>query len=195
MSEKSFFILTGRRGSGKTSLCTRVFEEARKRGLDTAGIFCPAVFKDGQKIGISARDARSGETRLLAGKIRRQGSESGLKRGFRLEAEELPSGIQTKIWDFDESVLEWGNSVFSCACPCDLLFVDEIGPLELEKGQGWMDALDALRSRLYRSCILVIRPELVARAQELFPASQLVDLEQGIPEPGYFLVALMAGTL
>jgi len=91
------------------------------------------------------------------------------------------------MWDFDEKVLEWGSTVFSAACPCDVLFVDELGPLEIERGQGWIEAMDAVRSRLYRTCILVIRPELLPRATALFRVSRIVDLEQGIPEPGFFL--------
>ena len=44
--------------------------------------------------------------------------------------------------------------------PCDLLVIDEIGPLELEMGQGLTNALDALRQADYRLALVSIRPAL-----------------------------------
>jgi hypothetical protein len=43
--------------------------------------------------------------------------------------------------------------------------VDEIGPLEMTRGEGWVNALYALDSRQYRQALLVMRPKLLAMAQ------------------------------
>ncbi len=189
MSDSRIFIITGGRGSGKTTLCAKVHGEARKIGLDTAGIFSPAIFENGEKTGISAYDARTGITRLLAKKNGGQAPNSGIGGLSPGMSPDMSPEIRTKMWDFDETTLIWGNSIFSAACPCQILFVDEIGPLELERGQGWTSALRAIQSGLYRSCLFVMRPELLSRALELFPGATVVDLGKECPKAFFFLDA------
>jgi hypothetical protein len=41
------------------------------------------------------------------------------------------------------------------------LVIDEIGPLELLDGRGWVTALDVLRSRAYGGALVVCRPGLL----------------------------------
>ncbi|MCX8026029.1 MAG: hypothetical protein N3A60_12575, partial [Thermanaerothrix sp.] len=118
------------------------------------GVLSPGVYQDGQKVAIDAVNVRSGERRRLAWRI--ESMESG--------------GIHTREWRFDPSTLHWGNTVFETALPCDFLVVDEIGPLELEYGQGWIAALSAIASRAYRLGVIVLRPSLLALAARWSPA-------------------------
>ena len=37
----------------------------------------------------------------------------------------------------DAEVLAWGTRILQQATPCDLLVVDELGPLKFERGEGW----------------------------------------------------------
>lgn len=53
--------------------------------------------------------------------------------------------------------------MLSQAKPCDLLVIDEVGPLELERGKGWVSAFDVLRAGAYALALLVVRPELIAQ--------------------------------
>jgi len=46
---------------------------------------------------------------------------------------------------FDPETLAWGDAALAQATPCHLLVVDELGPLEIERGQGWPKAFDVLR--------------------------------------------------
>jgi nucleoside-triphosphatase THEP1 len=51
------------------------------------------------------------------------------------------------------------------ATPCDVLVVDELGPLELIHGKGWIVALDILQARNYRAALVVVRPCLLENFQ------------------------------
>ncbi len=140
------YIITGWRGSGKTRLCTHLAERQISRGWDVAGIICPPVLIGGRKVGISARNLRSGEIRPLARLV----ASSPVEPCFRLGR-----------WSFDPSTMEWGNDILTQAAPCDMLVVDELGPLELQHGEGWRGALDAINNGKYRLALVVVRPELL----------------------------------
>jgi nucleoside-triphosphatase THEP1 len=153
-------ILTGNRGSGKTRTCQRWVEKARQAGWTVAGLISPAVFEQGEKTGIDVVNLATGERRRLADRVDRQS-------GFHV----------TDHWDFSPVVVDWCNDVLGEIHPCDLLIVDELGPLEIYKNQGWVKAFDALRENLYRIAVVVIRPELMEDARSLWPDAGIVDLD------------------
>ena len=136
-------VLTGPLGSGKTATCLKLADLARQRGLDCAGIISPARFKGGVKVGIDALDVRTGQHRPLA------------------EADDSPSDLCTARYRFDADAMAWGAAILALACPCDVLIVDEIGPLELERGQGWANGLSTLRAGQFGLAVVVVRPSLV----------------------------------
>jgi nucleoside-triphosphatase THEP1 len=140
---KHIAILTGPFGSGKTTACRQLADLARQRGLDCAGIVCPARFDNGHKVGIDLLNVRTGECRPLA------------------EADNQPSELRTTHYRFDAEVMAWGAANLDAACPCDILFVDELGPLELERGQGWVNALKILREGQFELAVVVVRPALI----------------------------------
>lgn len=154
-------LLTGDRGSGKTSVCQRWAHQARTAGWDVAGLLSPAVFDRGLKVAIDACDLRSGERRRLA-----------WMRTSVTPAE----GLCTPAWCFDPATIVWGNQVLAAATPCDLLIVDELGPLELEHGQGWTAGIAAVNTRRYRQAWVVVRRELLTVAQQLWPTSRVVEV-------------------
>ena len=59
--------------------------------------------------------------------------------------------------------LIWGNHVLSNSTPCDLLVVDELGPLEIDRGTGWQAGLAAVDSKEYAVAVVVVRAELLGR--------------------------------
>jgi len=136
-------ILTGAQGAGKTTTCLRLLDRVRELGLDCAGICCPARLADGVKRGIDVVDARTQERRRLA------------------EIDELPGTLRLGPYRFDPEAIAWGTSRLAVACPCDVLVVDEIGPLELAHGEGWANAIEVLRAGEYRVAVAVVRPSLV----------------------------------
>ena len=150
-------IITGWRGVGKTTLCRLLAETVsgwgdfpqpekgrNNRSWQVAGLLSPAVIVKGEKVAIDAVNLRSGEKRRLA-------THTAIPH----------QGTAMLDWAFDPAVLDWGNQVLRQAVPCDLLIVDELGPLELLHKGGWQAGVEALNSGLFRMGIVVIRPEFM----------------------------------
>lgn len=161
-------LLTADIGAGKTTFCAALADHARTAGWDVAGILSPPVFENGVKTGILAQNLRTGETRTLAISSTQ----------FPTPDHQLPLGN----WLFSPSTLSWGNQTLTAALPCDLFIVDELGPLELLRNEGWIHALTALRQQTYKIGIAVVRPSLVQAARTLFPESQVFPLPHNAPE-------------
>ncbi|MEA3351439.1 MAG: nucleoside-triphosphatase, partial [Chloroflexota bacterium] len=153
--------LTGERGVGKTTFCLHLIDVARALGLDVGGLISPAIFEEGQKVGISVLDIRNNQSRRLAH-----------------TREHITTGPNTKRWAFLTEAVEWGNCVLKTSTPCDLLIIDELGPLEFEKDQGWLHALAALDQGEYRLALVVIRPSLINQAIQHWPDAAVVEIEQ-----------------
>ncbi len=157
--KKTITILTGSRGSGKTRTCQHWIDQARQAGWTIAGLLSPAVFERGEKTGIDVVNLATGERNRLADRVDRQ-------TGFEV----------TDHWDFSPRVLSWSNTIFGEIESCDLLIVDELGPLEFDRRQGLMKAFTTIQCGRYRFAVVVIRPELLAKAQLLWPDAGIVDL-------------------
>jgi len=100
---------------------------------------------------------------------------SGLARQLTLEPGVSPAVIQGRF-RLDPKVLLWGDDVLAHATPCDLLVVDELGPLELEQGWGWQQAFTVLHEGNFALAVVVVRPELVIQAQLRLPESAMAVL-------------------
>lgn len=153
-------VITGERGCGKTTLCQALAVAARGAGWDVAGVLSPARVVDGRKVAFDGVDLRRGERRQLAQRT----------------AKDAPGELG---WEFDVSAMAWANEVLGAAVPCDLLIVDELGPLEFEQGQGWMAGLEAVASGKYRHAVVVVRTELLEAAQATWPQARVLDAGHG----------------
>ncbi|GIV83686.1 MAG: hypothetical protein KatS3mg052_0693 [Candidatus Roseilinea sp.] len=154
------YALTGPRGAGKTTFCRRLIDLARAAGRDVAGVISPAVVERDTRIGFDAEAIRTAERRIFGRAAPAAGLEVALGR-----------------WFFSPATLAWGNHVLSTSCPCDALIVDEIGPLELLRGEGWTAALDILRAGDYRIALVVVRPELLDAAHATLPIARCFDVQ------------------
>ena len=139
----AIWLISGGRGAGKTTLCGHVADLARRADWDVAGILSPARVENGDKTGIFVQDLRRRESRLLAS-----------------AKKDEATGMHTCRWTFSEAALHWANEALAGSVPCDLLVIDEIGPLELEQEKGLVAWRGVLRSKLYRIALAVVRPEL-----------------------------------
>lgn len=159
------YVLTGERGSGKSTICARVAREASERGLAVAGILTERT--DDADLGSARRvvDLRSGEAKLFGSQDREQGRDL-TKRPSTAARDGVTSDPLTPGWEFDSGVFAWANAVLSRSTPCDLLVVDEVGPLELRGARGWAQALTVLDSAGYQAALVVCRPGLVSELQE-----------------------------
>jgi len=150
-------LLTGGRGAGKSRWCEALARAGRGAGLAVAGLLSPPVLAGGEKTGIDLLDVASGERRRLAERAR----------------PDLP-GTAGLGWRFDPEALSFGNALLARAGTCDLLLVDELGPLEFGRGNGLTAAFALLDERHYRLAVVVVRPALVVAAQARWPDAALV---------------------
>lgn len=153
------WIISGPIQVGKTHFCNSFIKEAQAQGFTLAGVVCPPVFEEQNKTAINIEDLKTHKTRILATK--------------RTTASE---GLLTDHWAFNEEVLRWGNLVLAETEDCDILLIDELGPLEFNRGQGWQNGLLAIDKGKYRIALVVIRPALVETAINRWPNARLLEL-------------------
>ena len=141
-------ILTGERGVGKSTVCWKTVELARANHYICGGVLTLGRSDGGRDV----LDVRSGHVRRLT-----------LEAGGH-------GGVVQGRYRFDPGTLAWGSDILTCAPPCHLLVVDELGPLEIERGEGWWQAFDVLREGGFALALVVVRPELSVQAQRKLPA-------------------------
>ena len=154
-------LLTGELQSGKTNLCLDIYQLAQETGIRVGGIISPAVFKGDKKTAIDALNLKSGIRKRLA----------DLRTSHQ-------TGLETQRWSFDPEVVDWGNQMLKEAVPCDLLLIDELGPLEFQRKQGWVNGFAVIDSGEYSTAVIVIRPSLIEEATRLWRVSRIIDLDR-----------------
>ena len=183
-------LLTGGRGVGKTTVCQAVADLARRRGYRPGGVITPALYAcpersrracpesfdltqdrrsrrvcpadwEVTKVGFEAVDGGSGERWPLARTDPSTGpsTSSGRSSGHRPEID----GPRVGPYSLDPAGLARALKVLERAISagCDLLMVDEIGPLELEQGEGFAPILDLLPFEGPTHTLIVVRPALL----------------------------------
>lgn len=141
-------VLTGPSGCGKTTVCQRTAQLAREAGRSVAGLLTLRRLADGQAVGLDVVDLSTGDRRALA------------------ERDRPTDGPATDHWHFHRGAVAWGSERIERIGQVDLLIVDELGPLELVRGEGWRGAIGALATGPDRLGLAVVRPALVGRFVE-----------------------------
>lgn len=172
---KLLFLLSAPFQSGKTTFLWKLAVQARTDNLKIAGIISHAVYQGGRKERIEVEDLRTGTRRILADRW----------QGDLLYPLLVP-------WRFHSSVLEWSNGVLAAIEPCDLLLIDELGPLEWIEEGGFRAAFAALDANCYRWAVAVVRPGLLHLAQQRWPLADsgaMDRLEAWLSEKGFPICA------
>jgi len=152
-------IITGSRGVGKTTLLLKLIEELKKNGTPPSGIMTPAIFdENNNKVGFYALDVAAGERWELG------------------RSDKLLEGPSYGPFSFSEIGFIKANGILEKVLvegPPDII-LDEIGPLELEKGYGFSPILSLISSfKKSRNLYLVIRPKLIDKF-----ASRFLELKE-----------------
>ncbi len=153
------WIITGERGVGKTTFCRRFAEMAGAAGWDVAGLLSLPRYEGEVKTGIQILALRGGESRMMAS-----------TRPDEFE------GSRFCGWSFNDSALAWGNEILQRATPCDLLILDEVGPLEFDTGSGLTACFQVLEKTSYRLAIAVVRPAYEARFRLSWMGSKTIAI-------------------
>jgi nucleoside-triphosphatase THEP1 len=150
-------VLRGGRDSGKTSLCRELATTAQARGFAAGGVVSPGVFSAlGEKTGFLCEELSGGASWL---------------QGSRAEA---LAGPVYRAFTFSAAGFERANAAClaflgrSDPGPAGLFILDEVGPLELDYGEGFRPALDGLAGGPVRPALITVRPELAGRLSALF---------------------------
>ncbi len=154
-------LLKADKGSGKTTALIRLLEKLTTLSVSARGVVCPPVEEDGIKVAINLLDVSTGDEKRLAVPKTDESIE--------------PSGLH---WRFDANTLDWGNQVLANAVPCDILFVDEMGPLEFNRGEGLMNGFAAIDSRRYLVALVTIRPSLLDAATRRWPDAEVYEVNR-----------------
>ena len=159
---RGLIVVTGPRGAGKTRLLLKLIEAARQAHWTVCGLLSPARVENSEKFGFDVIDVRSGTRRPLASRISGQ-----------------LNGPQLGHWTFDGQALTWGNALLAQTPPCGLFVLDELGPLEFNRGQGWTAGLDFLaKPGACRLAVVVVRPEYVETFERRCPGAEIVTVNE-----------------
>ena len=160
---RTLALLTGDSYTGKTRWCFDLLRQARLLGWQVTGVLSPAVFQNGQKVGIDLMNVASGERRRLA--VRRDDMSPDFQS---------PPGFPTLNWRLDPGVLAWGNQILVKMDAGALLLIDELGPLELLENYGLTAGVQRIDEGGYQTACVVVRPGLLAAAQSRWPAARVI---------------------
>jgi nucleoside-triphosphatase THEP1 len=152
----SIVILTGARDAGKSTVCRQTVALARAAGYTCGGLL--TLKRAGGALDVF--DLQSGESRCLTMDCR------------------TPSTVIQGRFLFNAETIVWSNEALQQAQGCQLLVVDELGPLEIERGEGWQAALDLLREGAFTLALVVVRPELLAQAQRQFRPQTTLHVDE-----------------
>jgi len=142
-------ILTGERGVGKSTVCRETIALAQSNRFIGGGILTLSHPNGAMNV----LDIHSGYAhRLTVGP-------------------DVSPAVPQGRFRFDPQTLLWGNNVLAHTPSCHLFVVDELGPLELERRQGWQQAFGVLHKGDFELALVVVRPSLVIPAQLRLPST------------------------
>lgn len=137
------FFITGESGSGKTTLMKALAARLVHRGVVAGGFLAPGKWNQGRRSGFDLLNLLTQEESPLAS-LNFQG---GIQQGpFSFNEDTLKRGTQLLLQHADNQSVE-------------ILFVDEVGPLEL-RGGGWAKALMVL-SDSQKPQVWSVRPGII----------------------------------
>ena|GEM_PF-1088018 len=160
-------ILTGDRSAGKSTLCLALAAlSPRYVGL----VSPPLCDGTGTRVGFAARCLATGEEWVLG---RSDAELDGPRFGrFSFSSAGIARAVECLRGVLALSTIagekeEGGAGSHRHADPRSVVVVDEIGPLELEHGDGLAPVLPLLEAAGH--LLLVVRPPLISRIEELVP--------------------------
>lgn len=152
-------IITGPSGSGKSDWCAQLVEEAKAGGKRVGGLLSQPVLEDGVKIGIDLVDIATGEAHRLAN-----------------PRQEVVDELTTECWQLKRKTLDWANKILRELAPCDLVVIDELGPLEFLREDGLNEGVRLIDDLRFPRIVVVVRPGLLPQALDRWPAAQVIDI-------------------
>ncbi len=160
------FVITGGHGSGKSELVAELARLLREDGRKPGGICAAGLWENCTRSGFDLVDLASGKRVPLC------------RRGV------AGTGVTTGEFGFFPDGLAAGALALSAesAAAADLIFVDEVGFLELEGG-GWAPALERLLRGPRRPLVLVVRDYLLDKVLARWALAPAAVFQAGKTSP------------
>ncbi|MGC9348466.1 MAG: nucleoside-triphosphatase [Anaerolineae bacterium] len=158
VSSPEFLLITGARQVGKSTACLRAVRRMQKAGLSVSGL---STTRTGPH-DLEVTEIHTGETYPLTGPFgeqERAGNRHGAQDFRPLHFNMLPQAMARS------------ERALHTAFPTEVLLLDEIGPLELKRKEGWFGAIDLLQREQYEVAIIVVRLELLGDLVSVLPGS------------------------
>jgi nucleoside-triphosphatase THEP1 len=151
-------LVTGKVNSGKTTLMKKLIEQESLQGNFPAGIIAPGVFQNGEKIGFNVTDLSTGKSKPLA----RVGNAESYK-------------FSEGRFVFSKAGFDFAKKALLNFRPRGVVFLDEVGPLEL-KGGGYAACLEKLLVSDINKLYISVRDECVVRVRQKFLLSKQAQI-------------------
>ena len=150
-------IVTGRPGSGKSTVVSRACDELQRRGWRIGGVVCPEVRVQGERVGFEIIDLMTGERGTLAGVEPSSGPPIGK---YYVNINDLEGvGVRAVRRALDRA---------------DLIVIDEVGPMEM-KSRAFQDCIrEAFRST--KNMIAVVHWTMVLRFSSEYKDARVFEV-------------------
>ena len=147
-TEPHILLVTGARQVGKSTLLWKAVQLARINGADISGILTRRTGPHDLQVVELRTSLRYMITDPFDEQVEGSARPGAPLSNFRMNAE----------------AMRRSSEALAQAFPSDVVVVDELGPLEFRRRQGWVAAFDLLRTGLFRLAVVVVRPELLGEA-------------------------------
>ncbi len=149
MNTPSIILITGETQVGKSALCQKLAQRFRSKDITVTGLITqhPAAHS------LEVLELHTTERYLLT---------------HPFESEQ---GIALTHFRMNPAALARSAEALTTSFPTQLFILDELGPLELLRGEGWITALHLLAREKYEVAFIVVRPALLAQAFQQLPFS------------------------
>ncbi|MBN1260756.1 MAG: DUF2478 domain-containing protein [Anaerolineae bacterium] len=147
--EPRIVLIVGARRAGKSTLCLKVTERLREAGVRVSGLLT-------EHVGPHDLDV----------------IEIHTGRRYRITAPfESDAGIAFRHFRLDPAAMRQSTTALEEAFPTQVFLLDELGPMELKFGLGWVRVLTLLKQTTFNIAFLVVRSELLIEALCQLPAA------------------------
>ncbi|HEY88991.1 MAG TPA: DUF2478 domain-containing protein [Thermoflexia bacterium] len=147
MNTSPIVLITGEMRAGKSTLCQKLVQRCRSKGITVTGLITqhPAPHS------LEALALHTTERYLLT---------------YPFESE---LGTALTHFRMNPAALARSAEALPTSFPTQVFILDELGPLELLRGEGWIAALHLLAGEEYEIAFIVVRPALLAQAVQQLP--------------------------
>lgn len=155
MLDSKIVLITGERQTGKSTLCRKMVQVLDQSGFDVAGLLTETVAPHE----LWVTEIRSGDRYTLT---------------YPFDSD---AGIAMTHFRMNPQAMARSANALTACFPTDVFILDELGPLELKRGQGWIQVIHLLRYQTYRVAFIVVRPTLLVDAMWQLPYSVYTVVE------------------